>query len=419
MAANDERPNILLILADDFGPEGLSCYGGTSYKTPHIDALAASGTRFERCYATPLCSPSRVQLLTGRYGIHTGWKVNIDEDDPSQRLDLEGLKTIGQVLRDAGYATAWAGKWQLAQFDHYPDHLTSAGFSDYRAWMWLHKGQRTSRYWNPMLFEDGRARVAEGRYGDDLFSDFVLDFAKRHRERRFFVVYSTGLTHEPWGPTPDSRSSATRQDRVSKTFGDNVAYLDKLVGKLVAGLEAAELRSNTLVLFAADNGTDARIISMVGDKKVKGGKAKVSETGARVPLIASWPGRVPAGRVTAALVDFSDFLPTLAELAGATSPSGLDGRSFVPLLLGQSTAARPWVFVELGKEFFVRETEYRLNSRGQLFRSTGAWSEVPSPRSDAAGREAKARLEAALKELGIERRGAPSKPARPAGGGGR
>jgi arylsulfatase A len=398
------KPNVVLIMADDLGAECLGSYGGTSYKTPHLDELARTGIRFQNCYATPLCSPSRVQLMTGRYGFRTGWTRLIDVG-PGEYLDPKREKTFGHMLRDAGYATALAGKWQLCQFDQQPDNVRDCGFDEYCCWAWVYKGQKTSRYWNPVVWQNGKARedVAD-RYGPDVYCDFLIDFMKRNRSRPFFAYYPMALVHNPLTPTPDSKGGGGRMRRRNAAhFPAMIAYMDKLVGRIAASLDDLGLRENTLILFTGDNGTIRGIVSQVGDTTITGGKGTVTEAGARVPLIGNWKGMAPSGRVCEDLVDFSDFMPTLAEITGARLPHGvtIDGRSFAPQLRGQPGKPREWVFTQLGRNRFVRERGWKLYGDGRLFdmRNGSYEGQEVSPASSEEAAAAGKRLQAVLDRL--------------------
>lgn len=397
-AANPARqPNILLIMADDLGFETINCYGGTSYKTPHIDALAKSGVRFTHGFSTPLCSPSRVELMTGRYGFRTGWTSLIGRGAGNDYFDPKKETTFAHVLKSAGYATAIAGKWQLCDFPKHPNHLRECGFDKSLCWAWEIDGQQTSRFWAPVLWDNGRLRkMPADKYGDDLFSDFLIEFMKQHRAVPFFAYYPMALVHGPHIAPPGSPRAITAQHAAAEgrirngknagkrnsplgkdddlindpaNFPDMVAYMDTIVGKLVAALDELGLRENTLVIFTGDNGTDKKITSMMGDIVVPGGKGSVTELGAHVPLIASWPAKTPAGKINSDLVQFCDILPTLAELAGAKLPSGttIDGRSFAPQLRGEKGRPRDWVFTQLGRRKFARDQRYMLHEDGRLY----------------------------------------------------
>lgn len=405
-------PNILLILADDLGAECLNGYGGTSYRTPNLDALARSGVRFTNAFCTPLCSPSRVELMTGRYGFRIGWTHLIegkdDYFDPSKEI------TSARVLKAAGYATAVAGKWQLCGFDRHPDHPRACGFDESCLWAWILDRGRTSRYWNPAVWQDGKERKVEaGRYGPDVYREFLIDFMARHRDVPFFAYYPMALVHGPFEPTPDGpqapRGGRGRGDPAN--FADMVAYMDKEVGEIIAAIDRLDLREDTLILFSGDNGTPRQITSKLGDTPVPGGKGQMTDAGTHVPLIASWRGTITPGRVCEDLVDFSDVLPTLVEVSGAERPAGvtLDGRSFAPQLFGRPGTPRDWVFSELGGKWFVRERHWKLHGDGRLYdlQSDPFEREPVPPGANGEAAEARRRLRAVLDRLEDEGAGAP------------
>jgi len=332
-----DRPNIVLILADDLGYETIGANGGTSYRTPELDALAAGGVRFEHCYAQPLCTPTRVQLMTGAYNVRN--YVAFGRMDPS-------LVTFGNLFRRAGYATGIAGKWQLGAERDLPAKF---GFDE--SCLWQHT-RRPPRYANPGLEVGGVEKdFTGGEYGPDLVNAWALDFIERHRDGPFFLYYPMLLTHAPYQPTPDSRAwdpkaRGEEVNRSPKHFADMVAYMDKLIGRLVARLDSLGVRRKTLLLFLGDNGTGAGTRSLMGERTVVGGKGKTTDAGMHVPLIASWPGTIAAGKVCADLVDTTDFLPTLCEAAGVAAPAELkvDGRSFLPQLRGEKGTPREWIY---------------------------------------------------------------------------
>jgi arylsulfatase A len=364
-AASAERPNILLILADDLGAECLGSYGGTSYRTPHLDQLARAGLRFANCYATPICSPSRVQLMTGRYGFRTGWTNLIDRGSPPFLNPAEF--NFAHMLKAAGYRTAVAGKWQLARFEARPHHVRDCGFDEYLCWAWELGGVLTARYWKPVTWADGQAHTnAPSDYGEDLFADFLIDFMARNLTNAFFAYYPMTLPHMPYQRTPDSPSStATKTQR----FREMVRYMDKTVGRLVSALDELGLRESTLILFAGDNGTPIDFVSYANGLRIPGHKGTVTHFGSHVPLIASWKGVINTPGVIHDLVDFSDVLPTLAELCGGAIPDTpqLDGRSFAPRLRGGPGQPRDWVFIQLDKHRFVRGPRLLLHDDGRIY----------------------------------------------------
>ena len=346
-AAAVERPNIIFIMVDDLGPEWIGCYGGRELKTPHIDALAAGGMRFTNAYSMPQCTPTRATLLTGQYPFRHGWCNHWDVPrwgagchfDPRHNL------TFARVLKPAGYKTAIAGKWQINDFRVQPDVLGQHGFDAWCMWTGYETGKPASgkRYWNPYIHTSGgKSRTHCNRFGPDVFTDFLVEFLEEHRDSPMLLYFPMVLTHGPVVHTPaepEAKSSLEKHKAM-------VRYTDGLVGRLVATVDRLKLRRRTIIFFTTDNGTSKRFRARMGDRVVRGGKGLLTENGPRQPLIVNGPGIVPAGVVTDALTDFTDMLPTFAELAGARIPPGaqLDGHSLAGLLRGeQRDGTRQWI----------------------------------------------------------------------------
>lgn len=356
-------PNIILIFADDLGIDGVG-YRGGPFSTPRIDALAKEGMRFDNCYSTPLCGPSRCQVLTGRYPFRTGLNSNQSADAIQPGKEV----MIPTVLKKAGYATACAGKW--GQMSHGP---LEWGFDES---IIFNKGS-DGRYWldkkDGGYLLNGKKTAAPGRYFPDVTQEFVVDFIKRNKDRPFFVYYPMPHVHGPIEPTPDSRPGADK----NRLYADNIEYMDKLVGQLMDELDRQDLRKRTLVLFTGDNGTARQGIaagSKIDGRALSGQKGSMLEGGSRVPLIANWPGTTPAGTTNRDLVDFSDFFSTFAALADAPIPEGLvlDSHSFAAPLKGEKGGPREWVYVELNGNSYVADTRYKLTNKGELFDMSGA-----------------------------------------------
>ena len=380
-----QRPNILLIMADDIGIEGLGCYGGQDYQTPHLDKLAAEGMRFTHAYSQPLCTPTRVQIMTGKYN-HRNWQCF--------GVLPQGEKTFGHMMSDMGYKTLIAGKWQLTSYDppDFPNaerrrgtgtHPKDAGFDEYSLFHAEETEDKGSRYANPTYLRNGAlTKEVKGKYGEDITVDYILAFMERFQGQEMFVYYPMALPHWPMVATPDSDDWADPDRRLvpdERYFKDMVAYMDKLVGRLVSGIEHLGLRDNTIILFYSDNGTDSRITSRLNGAIVRGGKAQPTQTGIRVPLIANCPGKIRP-TVNSDLIDASDFLPTLAELAGGSVPAGwqTDGRSFAPTLFGKASPKRDWAFFwydprpgwdkeRFSRHIFALDHKYKLFSDGRLY----------------------------------------------------
>lgn len=368
-AADAKKPNLILIMADDFGYECVTTNGGQSYQTPNLDKLAETGMRFEQCHVQPLCTPTRVQLMTGIYNVRNYIRFGL--------LDPQAT-TFGHALKKAGYATGIAGKWQLGQEKDLPQHF---GFDE--SYLWQHT-RRPPRYANPGLEHNGKEiDFTKGEYGPKLVNDFALDFVSRHKSEPFFLYYPMILTHDPFQPTPDSpnwdpKAMGEGVKRDVKHFADMTAYMDKMIGRLVAKLDELGIRENTLLLFLGDNGTGTGVTSKFKGEPYQGGKGSSTVRGTHVPLIASWPGRVPAGRVNSDIVASTDFFPTLCEAAGASVPaSAQDGVSFLPQLLGQKGQPRPWYYCwyarngGLKPDFeFAMSTTHKLYRDGRFFNLT-------------------------------------------------
>jgi len=356
------KPNVVLIMADDLGYECIGANGGTLYKTPVLDNLAAGGVRFSHCYVQPLFTPTRSQLMTGIYNIRN--YVQFGYMDPS-------TTTFGNLFKNAGYATCMAGKWQLGRELDQPKRF---GFDEYCLWQPL---RRPGRYKNPGLEINGKpVDYTNGEYGPDIVNAYALDFIRRNRDKPFFLYYPMILAHAPYDPTPDSpeytggeKPQPNRASNVNPRFAGMVAYMDKLIGKLVAYLEENGLREKTLILFTGDNGTGAGTRSMMGDKVVVGGKGRTTVTGMHVPLIASWPGTIASGKVCQDLVDSTDFLPTICEAAGVKVPAELkiDGCSFLPQLRGEKGTPRQWYYCWFWHQEQLRG-EFAANQRYKLYR---------------------------------------------------
>lgn len=382
-----QKPNLILILSDDVGLGDIGCCGGP-FKTPQIDTLAKGGTRFEYCYSTPLCGPSRCQTLTGRYPFRTGLINNNSHNAIQPGHEI----MIPTVLKKAGYVTASAGKWGQMSFG--PGEW---GFDEYIVF------PGSGRYWRE---QTARYRVngeqkdlPEGQYLPDLMHDFIVSFITRHKDQPFFLYYPMSHVHGPIVPTPDSKPGADKDE----LYRDNVAYMDKLVGKLMAELDRLHLREKTLVLFTGDNGT-ARFgvaAATVNGRSISGMKGTMLEGGSRVPLIANWPGVTPAGKVNHDLIDFSDFFATFAELGGAALPEGvtLDSHSFAAQIKGKTGTPRDWVYVELNGKSYARNARFKLTNKGELFDlSEAPYKEIaiPSDTADAAADAARKQLQAVL-----------------------
>ena len=395
--SGNRRPNIVLIMSDDLGYEAIGANGGTSYATPVLDGMAGAGIRFENAHVQPLCTPTRVQLMTGKYNFRNYIGFGLIAPDEV---------TFGHLFSSAGYKTCIAGKWQLHSYnppDEMPEarstgqKIEDAGFDEFCVWHPHHTEEKGSRYKSPIVYENGEfLENMEGKYGEDVFADYIIDFMERNRDDPFFVYFPMALTHRPLEPTPDSpefddfvppsnetlgaRTWAKLEDwdDEARYYKDMVEYHDKVIGRVNAKLEQLGIAEDTLVIYVGDNGSPVEVCSIIhSHTEVCGGKGLTVDRGTHVPLICSWPGTIPSGAVTTDLIDASDFLPTILEAAEITPPDDyfIDGRSFLPQVKGETGNPRDWIFFHFepmsGRVHryarFIRAHRWKLYDDGRLF----------------------------------------------------
>ena len=368
------NPNIILIMADDMGMEAVSSYGSQTYKTPHLDSLASRGTRFTKCFAMPICTPSRVKIMTGQ---HTFDCYRDFGTSPT------GKRTFGNLLSDAGYATACYGKWQMKAVR--PDQV---GFDEYLCANKGIPGVKGDRYRGGTYGDHTQQAVSfssrpdyqgkpKSAFGPDLLVYRMKDFMSRQVENKkpFFVYYPMVLVHWPFIRTPESNGGSQQE-----LFEGMVAYADKLVGEIIAHVDALGQRDNTLILFTADNGTYPGLVGTMADGSLwEGAKSTPMRPGQHVPLVAAMGDGT--GRVSDTLIDFTDIMPTLAD-AGASKVDlvkdyNCHGRSFLPEITGTGqtkekkysicwyssvVATRPY-----NEAVFVTDGRHKLYPGGTLF----------------------------------------------------
>ncbi|MBG9378210.1 sulfatase-like hydrolase/transferase [Panacibacter sp. DH6] len=378
------KPNIVLILADDIGYEVPAVNGGQSYNTPNIDMMAAAGMRFTQCYGSPMCSPSRFMLLTGKYNFrnYTVWGIM----DRNQR-------TIANMLADQGYDTYALGKWQLDGGD---TSVKTFGFnSSYTIFAQYDDGTLThdafhntyGRYKSPELYANGLqlGKSTVNKYCDDILVDSLTAYAARSSQqgKPFFIYYSTSLCHHPYSPTPDDPeyNAWDPNNKLSDStfFPSMVQYMDKKIGNIFSRFDSMNLTGNTVFIFLGDNGTPSAITSVYLGDSIRGGKMKSTTWGTHVPLIVYWRGMIPANTVNSDLVDFTDFLPTLAGIARIPVPKTygtIDGVSFAPRLAARPGTPRSWIFCHYDPEQnqpsvlkrWIQDTTYKLyDSTGRFY----------------------------------------------------
>ena len=347
-------PNLIFILSDDLAMGDVGCYGQKLIQTPNMDRMAAEGTRYTQAYAgTSVCAPCRSSVMTGLHMGHCPIRAN-REIKPEGQMPLPAKTvTVAQILKKQGYATGCMGKWGMGMFDS-----TGSPFKKGFDRFFGYNCQRHAHsYFPSYLYDDDKRIELDGKtYADPLIQKAALDFIRQSKERPFFLFYATTLPHgryeiddlgiykdKPWGEK-------------EKTYAAMVTRLDKDIGEILDLLKELGLDENTLVITAGDNGSSFPASSQIGrlfdqsmGGKLRGFKRTMYEGGLRQAALARWPGTVPTGRVTDEPWAFWDFLPTAAELAGATLPDGLetDGHSLVSFLKGGPAPQRECFYWEL------------------------------------------------------------------------
>ncbi len=356
-----EKPNIIFILADDLGQGDLGCYGQQKIKTPNLDALAAAGTRFTQAYSgTTVCAPSRTSLMTGLDMGHSPVRANREIAKGQGQMPLpEKTLTVAELLRQQGYATACMGKWGMGMFDTTGSPIKK-GFNRFYGY---NCQRHAHSYFPPYLYEnDKRFELPENlegkkTYADKLIQKDVLSWVGQQKDKPFFLFYATTLPHGSYeiddlGIYKDKEGWTEE----AKTFAAMVTRLDSNVGELVALLKQMGIEKNTLILFSGDNGAafgekskTSIFFNQSMDGKLRGFKRGMYEGGLRQASLAYWPGAVPAGRVSDEPWAFWDFLPTCAELTGATYPADFKpcGLSLVSFLKGGPAPQRDHFYWEL------------------------------------------------------------------------
>lgn len=345
-ACADTPPNVVLILCDNLGYGDVGCYGSTLHRTPHIDRMAAEGMRFTDAYAASgVCTPSRAALMTGCYPRRVNLHVSDTGGLVLQPVSPKGLNpdetTIAEVLKTSGYTTSIFGKWHLGD---QPEFLpTRQGFDKYFGIPYSDDmTPRDGKPWPPLpLMKDEQVveAPADRNTLTKRYTEAAVEFMTTHRDEPFFIY----LAHAMPGSTRASfASDAFRGRSDNGLWGDAVEEIDWSTGQILDALHDLDLDENTLVIWTNDNGAPRRNPPQGSNAPLKGWGYDVSEGAMRVPLIARWPGIVPAGSTCRELVTLMDLYPTLATLAGSNEPSAeIDGRDIGPLLTGREDAQSP------------------------------------------------------------------------------
>ena len=360
-----QKPNIIFIMADDLGYGDVGCYGQKKILTPNIDLLAAEGMRFTQGYAgSTVCAPSRCSLMTGMHNGHN----RIRDNNPHEIWLRPDDLTVAEVLKQAGYKTGGIGKWSLGN----PGSWGIANYQGFDYW-YGHLSQDQAHFYYPhYLWENDKVVLLGNRgnknqtYTHDLFTQKALAFIEMHREDPFFLYLAYTIPHFSDHPDSSPERYIVPSDEpysnkdwpaMAKNYAAMITRMDKDVGRIMDLLKKMGIDENTLVIFTSDNGPLTRgsvpIDFFDSNGIFKGGKRHVYEGGIRVPFIARWPGKVAAGTVNDHVLAFWDFMPTAAELAGLPVPTGIDGISFLPTLLGKAQQKHKYLYWDYGH---VRKT---------------------------------------------------------------
>ncbi len=362
--AASAKPNIIFILSDDLAQGDLGCYGQKLIQTPNLDLMAAEGTRFTQAYCgTTVCAPSRTSLMTGLHMGHSPVRGNRTTEPEGQMPLPAGTLTVARLLKDSGYATACIGKWGMGMFDTTGSSLKMGfdHFFGYNCQRHAHSYFPTYLYNDDRRFElpgnDGNTKV-DGKgaiYAQDLIADETLKWVRAQKDRPFFLFYAITLPHGAIQIPDQGLYKDKPWSEEEKNYAAMTTRLDSDVGRLLALLKELKLDEKTLVMLAGDNGSSYSPDSAIGKRfnqasnGMRGFKRALYEGALRNAGLARWPGVVPAGRVSDEPWAFWDFLPTAAELSGASIPANFtpDGHSLVSFLKGGAAPQRDYFYWEL------------------------------------------------------------------------
>ena len=366
-------------MADDIGFEALSVNGSLSYSTPFLDTLASNGINFTKALSQPLCTPSRVKLMTGKY--------NYRNYEHFTYLN-SNQKTFGNLFKENGYKTAVVGKWQLngLQIDEVEKKIAldnerpyKFGFDEYSLWQLTKLRAEGERFANPLIEQNGTVLERDiNAYGPDIVSDYAINFIRKNKDQPFFIYYPMLLVHDPFVPTPDSpewNSLETRSKSNRKFFKDMVAYMDKIVGKIITELKTQGVYENTLIIFIGDNGTSSRLITNTDKGQIRGAKGNTITHGIHVPMIASWPSRIKNSREYSGLINFIDFYATFSDILGVIDDS--DGASMMDIFIDEKIKNRETASiyydpmwsdnVSIYRSVFTQDNRYKLYKDGRFY----------------------------------------------------
>ena len=372
------KPNVILIMADDIGFECLSMNGSTSYRTPVLDSLARNGVNFKKALSQPLCTPSRVKIMTGKHN-YKNYEY-FTYLNPNQ-------KTFGNLFKENGYKTAIVGKWQLNGIQYKidgfndnrrPNHF---GFDEYCLWQLTKLKSDGERFANPLIEQNGEFLPRdEDAYGPDVVSDYAIEFIKKNKDNPFFIYYPMLLVHSPFVPTPDSpewQLIETRSQKNNRFFIDMVEYMDKVIGKISKELSKQGIAENTLILFLGDNGTNVNLVSKTKNGPVTGGKGNTITHGHHVPMVANWPEKIKNPTQYNGLINLNDFYATFCDILEVKNES--DGKSFMDVFSNDNSTNRETATIYYDphhhhrsnvsklRNVFTQNPRYKLYKDGRFF----------------------------------------------------
>lgn len=377
-----QKPNIILILADDMGYGDLGCYGQQMIQTPHIDSLAKAGMRFTDYYAgCTVCAPSREAMLTGMTTGHTFIRGNFLTDQQEDPAMPDDKVTIAELLKKAGYTTGLYGKWGLGGEIYGPE---IQGFDSSFCYLDQIKAHN---YYPPYLYHNGK-RVyikgneddKQGTYSHDIFVDATLNFIRNSKDQPFFLYLPYTIPHGSYSLPPEEPYKSKDWPKTFKVYATMISKLDKDVGRIVEQLREKGLLNNTLILFTSDNGANrgfARFFKSNGP--LRGTKRDLYEGGIREPMIAFWPGKIKAGKVSDHITAAWDFLPTLCELANVNIPDHIDGLSFLPVLTGKKQKDHDflyWEYYQYNYNWYKKDDKLPRNYLTNRAVRYGKWKAV-------------------------------------------
>ena len=370
---NHDKPNVILIMADDLGYEALGINGADEYNTPVLDSLAMNGINFQNAYSQPLCTPTRVKIMTG--------KPNYLNYEYFTYLN-PNQKTFGNLFQENGYKTALAGKWQLngVQFDldnnQDLDRPYDFGFEEYCLW-WLR--ERGDRFANPNIVQNGKKlKMGIDDYGPDIFTDFIVDFINKNKDDPFFIYYPMALVHDPFLPTPDSNdwTDLDKRNNGNKPiyFSDMLTYMDKIVGRISNTLDKNKL-DNTILIFIGDNGTDTKVITLNNGEEIRGAKGSTIKYASNVPMIVNWKSKIKQGFNSKAMIDLTDFYATFEDILNSGNSNSY-GKSLLPIFKKEDYKERDvlityydpiWGSTNMGRGVYAQNKDFKLYKNGKFY----------------------------------------------------